>query len=540
MGYALIWVESLAAGLLLVALVTAWAGRWPRHLGRGGIPVLVAVLLVAAAGAAAWGLGYLMAQGVVVPGTFAAVLAWAAALAVGLVIVLARGLGRSGEGDGPAARAWAPGRLALAFVAAVVLACITVSNMDLAMKVQLAAIRAESGAKILALVPPRVPDRDNAAPVYREAFEALTVPEQLPTPWKEKLAVWFDPAAAFDYQDKDLADFLAGQERGLALLRQAAAMPGCWFERDYFQSIDLLLPEIDKLRHGANLLALDARAKARRGDVRGALDSAAAVFGVARHANEPILICLITSAAMDRTAAVTLEDVLARATPKPDDLGRVTIPDVSYRDDLRRCIQTEEAALGLPVILSAVDPADAGAAKWLHHHVPPLAVRTLDSPLYRVFFLADDLAAYRRVMRSFLDLAGRPYHEARADWDALDKDILARRGGGILSGLLLPNVTKCAHLAARTDATHRLAQLALAAEAYRAKTGNLPESPDELTPDYVARIPTDPCAGRPLRLKRDGKDLLLYSVGPDGKDDGGAPWDEARKDGDLVFRLRGR
>ena len=58
-----------------------------------------------------------------------------------------------------------------------------------------------------------------------------------------------------------------------------------------------------------------------------------------------------------------------------------------------------------------------------------------------------------------------------------------------------------------------------------------------ITQTDPARVPIDPFSGQPLRLKLDGKDLVLYSVGPDGTDDGGAPWNEATKHGDLVFRL---
>ena len=66
------------------------------------------------------------------------------------------------------------------------------------------------------------------------------------------------------------------------------------------------------------------------------------------------------------------------------------------------------------------------------------------------------------------------------------------------------------------------------------------ERPDDLTPEFLARVPVDPFTGRPLVAKADGKDLVLYSVGPDGKDDGGAAWREEERSGDLVFRLRGR
>ena len=39
-------------------------------------------------------------------------------------------------------------------------------------------------------------------------------------------------------------------------------------------------------------------------------------------------------------------------------------------------------------------------------------------------------------------------------------------------------------------------------------------------------------------MKRTDSGLVLYSVGPDGIDDGGAPMDWVKKTGDIVFHVR--
>ena len=68
------------------------------------------------------------------------------ALALGLAVVLYRGDRLAGTEVGPAARDWPRGGLAAALAAVVVLDCITVSNMDLAVKVRLAALQAEAAS----------------------------------------------------------------------------------------------------------------------------------------------------------------------------------------------------------------------------------------------------------------------------------------------------------------------------------------------------------------------------------------------------------
>ncbi|MGH8639550.1 MAG: hypothetical protein ACREUZ_20650, partial [Burkholderiales bacterium] len=51
--------------------------------------------------------------------------------------------------------------------------------------------------------------------------------------------------------------------------------------------------------------------------------------------------------------------------------------------------------------------------------------------------------------------------------------------------------------------------------------GALPQTLDELTPTYVATVPQDPLSGRPLLFRQTKEAYTIYSVGMDGKDDGG-------------------
>jgi hypothetical protein len=161
----------------------------------------------------------------------------------------------------------------------------------------------------------------------------------------------------------------------------------------------------------------------------------------------------------------------------------------------------------------------------------------LDSPVYRVFFLEEDLAAYRRHLRTMRDLAAQP---APAMLDGLEKQeerIRATRGGGVLAGLLIPASYRCAYAALDGDATRNLVRLAAAAAAYKAKHGKYPEKPGGLVPAFLAEVLPDPYDGHPLRWRSAEGGVILYSIGRNRKDDSGTS-DEQRHEGDLVFRLR--
>ncbi len=76
----------------------------------------------------------------------------------------------------------------------------------------------------------------------------------------------------------------------------------------------------------------------------------------------------------------------------------------------------------------------------------------------------------------------------------------------------------------RAEAQVKLLMLALALRAYRLEHGRFPNRLTVLTPEYLSRIPADPFNDGPdFHYLNKGSSYLLYSIGPDGKDDGGTP-----------------
>jgi len=57
-----------------------------------------------------------------------------------------------------------------------------------------------------------------------------------------------------------------------------------------------------------------------------------------------------------------------------------------------------------------------------------------------------------------------------------------------------------------------------------------PETLSQLVPEFLDKLPTDPSSGKPLVYRRDGCGFIVYSVGPNMKDDGGK---EPAKDADT-------
>lgn len=82
-------------------------------------------------------------------------------------------------------------------------------------------------------------------------------------------------------------------------------------------------------------------------------------------------------------------------------------------------------------------------------------------------------------------------------------------------------LSRLAHAYLMNRAKLRAITAAIACERYRLEQGRWPTSWEPLTPMYLRVIPTDPFTGQPLFLKALPDGMAVYSVGRDGKDDGG-------------------
>ncbi|HEY4761557.1 MAG TPA: hypothetical protein VIH42_13325 [Thermoguttaceae bacterium] len=92
------------------------------------------------------------------------------------------------------------------------------------------------------------------------------------------------------------------------------------------------------------------------------------------------------------------------------------------------------------------------------------------------------------------------------------------------------NIEELAHV--RTDLSH----LALALGAYRSEHGSYPDRLDEVVPQYIAELPKDRFANADYIYRPDGKGYILYSIGYNGKDDGGKDQRDDPSCDDVVIR----
>jgi len=94
----------------------------------------------------------------------------------------------------------------------------------------------------------------------------------------------------------------------------------------------------------------------------------------------------------------------------------------------------------------------------------------------------------------------------------------------VLAALIMPSLEKLGTKFAVGQTLAGQATAACGLERYRLSKQNVPETLEQLVPKYLNAVPRDFFAGAPMKFRRTSADtFLLYSVGADGKDNGGSP-----------------
>ena len=132
--------------------------------------------------------------------------------------------------------------------------------------------------------------------------------------------------------------------------------------------------------------------------------------------------------------------------------------------------------------------------------------------------------------------------EARGVLAQLDCGLILGRRVAVLRGLVAGEldderaaVGDALRWQAQPLSLRRAAAVLLAATRQRLETGTIPTTISDLTAKPAPPTSDDPfAAGEPLRMKQAENELLVYSVGPDGEDDGGPVTPSADADTNTV------
>jgi hypothetical protein len=541
MGYFAFFLLITAASLLWSAACTAAAVRSERSRTRGlwlflalALPVLALLPFLAETAYLAFGI-------FLHPNWFGPVLTVVLSALIGGIWITRAGMTSVPRSNSALASRWPViGLFALAILAKAV-SFGTLLILDNAVAAEAQAMRVEAATMMQAAVPPAVADTENAAKLYEQA--AATMADDPTLRAADTALNSVNP----EVNSAAVSDLLSRHAATLDTIRRAADRDNCRFTRDWTRpSIDMLLPELQSLRLAGRFLALAARRAAAEGRIEEALADTVRVQRIGRHATtEPILISQLVGTALDAVALDTLAGILPALGP--DDLGRLDTPAmndlVGPPPSIFRGFIGEEA-FGLSTFADFADARSNVDGLWELTGNPNLAPgsfsRWVSAPaslLFRVFLLPFDIASHRRMMHDYRQLAAmnfaRPqqFAEQQKQIAAIEAALQKEQRAGLVSATIKPAMAQVFRSQTLSIARHRAAAALVAAAKHRLETGQLPESLDALIPDKLPNLPRDPfTTDAPLRLKATPEEFLVWSVGPDGEDDGGPQKDGEEHD----------
>lgn len=300
----------------------------------------------------------------------------------------------------------------------------------------------------------------------------------------------------------------------------------------------------------SHLLRLDAVLRAHDGDADDAILSLIGVLNAGRSiGDDPHVIAQFTRVSCGRWAVNGIERVLAQGQPSEKVLTQLQklLEDEAKQPLFLISARAQRAehhrymtALREGTYHEFLTGADAQEHVLIQKSIPGKIERWL-----KTGWIQENHGVLLEYLTDAVEIAQQPLGE---QYDALGNlkrkhmmlfsDTNIRLFRYALVKTSMPAFFKIGEGCLNNQAMLGSASLAVAAERYRLVHRHWPESLEQLIPDYITKVPDDPFGKGSLRLRRLEDGIVIYSVGVDGKDDGGLLNQKRYTPGDLGVRLR--
>jgi hypothetical protein len=278
---------------------------------------------------------------------------------------------------------------------------------------------------------------------------------------------------------------------------------------------------VQSARDLARLIAGDISVSLANGDHERAVEVTGLLFDLSElMSEEPFTITQLVRMAISAMAQRSLEQVVARVDLTPEQFTEL--------DDRLARMQTN-------FTLAPVMIAERACSFTTLHHIAenqqvladPNLGGNAGSPL--TFWSSGalfpnrlaDQAFMLATMREVIDGIDQPGPEGAAAMRRIEARIQDAPKTYVLTRILLPALVNVRQAGLRHREKLITARLGVRVDRFFAAHGKFPESLDELLDDKLPSLPDDLFAGKPhvYRITSDG--FVIYSVGPNGVDDGG-------------------
>ncbi len=367
--------------------------------------------------------------------------------------------------------------------------------------------------------PPAVPDAQNAWLVYQQASQSLHFSRA------EKDAMETLQRSMTPQIESRIEGALRNNQRGIALTRQAAAMPQCRFPLNWQGNpIQFRFPYYARLRELARLLVLDAKMNARQGDGTTALRDVRALFSMSHHlSKEPVLIGFLVAQSVDALAHRALAQTLEKI---PMTVAQARALEASLsKDDWRLAFRQSlvgERMFGIYAFESLGQPApnnvqadDDESFSW------PIWTRYPLLWISRPVLKMDEVQTLR-MWKLLLD-SGESQQVPRPAGFGAEQEAAIQNAPfyALLTKMLFPVFTRSSDNRDNAEVRRREREVALALTCFRSARGHYPAQLQEAATLWGNSLPLDPYSQKPFVYGASGNSFVLYSIGVNRVDDGG-------------------
>ncbi len=362
------------------------------------------------------------------------------------------------------------------------------------------------------LAPPAVPDSQNAALVYKAAFDSILFSDEQKGSFRTRESNWSAQ------QGRWIEAAVAKNQKAIGLARRAAAMPKCVFPLAYNtkNSSGLLFPHYLEMRELARLLSAQAQVEAQKGDIDRALRDVRAVLAMANHlSNEPVLIGFLVAQAVDGIAYQALARILqtTQISLAQAETFKKSLPPTDWNRAFKRCLTGERVwSIDAFELVRRTRKgnflADLGvdsAPFWASY---PLTL------LWRPVSKLDQVQTLRLWKQHFVSASAPAFSPQALFNDQILEDAPKY---AILTRLWMPVFSRASINRDRAEVRSLQREIALALAVYRGQNGAYPARLEQLKP----ALPFDPYNKKPMVYRREKNGFLLYSVGPNREDESG-------------------
>jgi hypothetical protein len=360
----------------------------------------------------------------------------------------------------------------------------------------------------------KVPLNESAAPLYKKLMALEASDPELN---KSLRAAGVSSDTASEEEKKAQAAAWPKIGSAISLIERAADKPHAGFNRNWeAEGFDVMFPELAEMKGYAKVLANQALRQSKSGDTKGALTSIDRARRMGEQANEDrVLIGMLVDIALQAIAIRALSEVveqhqtdLATLKMARQELGRFKLP--SFKDTMKGEFVFGRAGLHLihgpaDFDISSNSGADQAMEALIKNKAVMRAFETRYVKTYREFLdsLPDDPAAWQQATE-----ASRNFEKKVED----DKSIF-----NYLNRILFPVFNQASNAVGTLEVRKNLVDIEIGLYEAKLKTGRFPKNLLQFGDKAK-----DPFSGDLLVYKVDPTGFLIYSIGQDGTDDGGA------------------